>query len=87
MRGSSGDQGYFFIVFDPELLMPAADFKRQVAQLIEEVKAVPREPGVDEILIPSERSYRERLQRRKDGHIIIDRQLYNELNEMAHSKP
>ncbi len=35
-----------------------------------------RQPGVDEILIPSERAFREREQRRREG-IVVERKVYD----------
>src|ERR1700744_3520127 len=49
------DPGYLFIAFRPDLLGPEDVFKRRVTQLIETIKATPRQAGVDEIRIPSER--------------------------------
>ena len=49
------DYGYLFIAFRPELIGPADAFSRRVTQLIELIKATPRQGGIDEIRIPSER--------------------------------
>ena len=54
---AESDYGYLFIAFRPDLLGPADAFERQVTQLIERIKATPRQPGVDEIRIPSERAF------------------------------
>ena len=54
-RGQVQDYGFLFITFDPGLLIPADEFKRQVSELIAD-KATPRQPGVEEIRIPSERA-------------------------------
>ena len=40
------------------------------------------QPGVDEILIPSERAFRTREVARKEG-ILVDRKVYDALNTMA----
>lgn len=65
--GEAQDFGYLFVLFDPGLLMPATDFERQLDELIAAVKATPRQPGVDEIRIPSERAYAERERRLVEG--------------------
>lgn len=57
---TKSDYGYLFIAFRPDLLGPAEIFERHVTELIERVKATPRQAGVDEIRIPSERSFRTR---------------------------
>ncbi len=75
------DNGYLFVVFKPNLLVPLEDFKQQVSELIERVKATPRQPGIDEIRIPSERAFRERSRDLLKG-IEIDCGVYDALNAM-----
>ena len=72
--------GYLFIVFRPDLLVPLDEFKEGLVGLVSRVKAASRLPGVDEIRIPSERSFRERRRNRRDG-LVIDRKIYDELLE------
>ena len=72
--------GYLFIVFRPDLLAPLEEFKEGLAELVSRVKAASRLPGVDEIRIPSERSFRERKRNRRDG-IAVDRRIYDKLIE------
>jgi LDH2 family malate/lactate/ureidoglycolate dehydrogenase len=74
--------GYLIIAFKPDLLVPLEDFKRELEALIQRVKSSPRQAGVDEIRIPSERAFREREQRLKDG-IEIDERIYVALNGYA----
>lgn len=79
---AESDNGYLFIAFKPELLMPADDFKRQISGLIERIKATPRQPGVDEIRIPSERAFRSRERALRNG-IEIDRTVYDALGALS----
>jgi LDH2 family malate/lactate/ureidoglycolate dehydrogenase len=81
-RGQVQDYGFLFVVFRPDLLIPAADFKRQVAELISRVKATPLRPGYPEIRIPSERAFRERERRRVQG-IPVDTAVYEKLARMG----
>ncbi len=74
--------GYLIIAFQPDLLVPLEDFKRELEALIERVKNTPRRAGVDEIRIPSERAFREREQRREDG-IEIDERIFAALKRYA----
>jgi LDH2 family malate/lactate/ureidoglycolate dehydrogenase len=56
--------GAFFQLTDIDRFMPVARFKERVDQMVEELKAVRRAPGVEEILVPGEiedRIRRERL--------------------------
>lgn len=81
-HGNVSDYGHLFVVFDPELLLPAEDYKRDLSRLIKLIKDTPRRPGVDEIRIPSERSRRERARTHKEG-IPIDRKVYDALKLMG----
>jgi len=75
------DFGFLFVVFEPGLLVPADEFKRQLSELIERVRATPTQPGVHEIRIPSERAFREREHRRREG-ISLPRPIYERLNAL-----
>lgn len=82
-NGHTQDFGFLFIVFNPALLMPANEAKRHLAQLIANIKATPRQPGVDEIRIPSERAFAERERRRSQGTgITLDRRIFNRLRDL-----
>jgi LDH2 family malate/lactate/ureidoglycolate dehydrogenase len=77
----NGD-GYVFIAFRPDLLVPLDDLKREVQALIERVKAVPRQPGFDEIRIPGEQSARNRRLLAPEG-LEIDRLVHDKLLALA----
>jgi len=72
------DDGYLFVVFKPDLLADLDDFKQQVAELIERVKATPRQDEALEIRIPGERAFRSRERASREG-IEIDRLVYDAL--------
>ena len=57
------------------------DFEVQMSELVTRIKATPRQTGVDEIRIASERAFREREQRRIEG-IVLDRKVVNALNAL-----
>jgi len=80
-RGQVQDFAFLFVVFAPDLLMPAAELKRQLTELIHRVRATPTQPGVDAIRIPSERAFREREERRRTG-ISLPRLIYERLNAL-----
>jgi LDH2 family malate/lactate/ureidoglycolate dehydrogenase len=50
--------------------------------MIAGIKATPRQPGVDEIRLPSERAFRERVRNRREG-LEIDRAIYEALQALA----
>jgi LDH2 family malate/lactate/ureidoglycolate dehydrogenase len=81
-RGEVQDYGFLFVVFDPGLLIPADQFAGQVSQLIDRIKATPRQPGVEEIRIPSERAFRERDRRRVEG-LVLERKVVEALTALA----
>ncbi len=75
-RGNIRDYGFLFLAVDPEVMFPGGrkTFSTQMAELIRQIKATPLQPGVDEIRIPSERSFRERERRLKEG-ILLERKV------------
>jgi LDH2 family malate/lactate/ureidoglycolate dehydrogenase len=75
------DDGYLFVVFKPDLLIDLDDFKQQVSELIDRVKATPRQPGVSEIRIPGERALRSRERALREG-IEVDRVVYEALTAL-----
>ncbi|HEY2529190.1 MAG TPA: Ldh family oxidoreductase [Xanthobacteraceae bacterium] len=72
------DYGYLFIAFRPDLIGPADVFNRQVTQLIDRVKATPRQAGLDEVRIPSERAFRSRERALRAG-LTFDRLVFDAL--------
>jgi LDH2 family malate/lactate/ureidoglycolate dehydrogenase len=72
------DSGYLFIAFRPDLLGTPDVFNRLVTQLIEGIKATPRQPGIDEIRIPSERAFRARERGLREG-LHIDQLVFDAL--------
>ncbi|HXC29195.1 MAG TPA: Ldh family oxidoreductase [Stellaceae bacterium] len=81
MVHDAGD-GYLFIAFRPDLLIPLDQCKREVSALIARVKAVPRAPGVAEIRIPGENSARNRERLSREG-LDIDQLVYDQLHRLA----
>jgi LDH2 family malate/lactate/ureidoglycolate dehydrogenase len=77
-------QNAMVIVFNVASFRPLADYRRNVEQLIEVIKGLPRRDGFDELLLPGERGGREREMRRRDG-IPIPAKLWRELNDIAQS--
>jgi LDH2 family malate/lactate/ureidoglycolate dehydrogenase len=71
-RGQVQDYGFLFLVVDPGAMLPGNPFAAQMAELVRAIKATPRQEGVADIRIPSERAFRERERRRAEG-ILIDR--------------
>jgi len=71
-----GRRGMLFITLKPDMFVDLEKFKENVSLLISEVKASRRARGVDEILIPGEKSDRE-FQRAKSKGIEVPDKLLN----------
>ena len=74
--------GYLFIAFKPDLFLPLDEYRRALADEIAEIKATPRQDGIDEIRIPGERAYRDRMRLTREG-IEIDRRIQDALLGLA----
>lgn len=70
--------GYMIMAMKPDLLVPMEQFRRDMSAMMKRVKEVPRQPGVDEIRLPGERSQRERMRLTRAG-LEIDRKIYEAL--------
>jgi ureidoglycolate dehydrogenase (NAD+) len=69
-------------VIDIEAFRPLLDFKTDADTLAAVIKALPRQAGFEEILLPGERGSRAEAARRKTG-IPIPAKLWEELGEIA----
>jgi LDH2 family malate/lactate/ureidoglycolate dehydrogenase len=81
-NGDVSDFAHLFIVFDPELFMPTEQFTAELEELLTRIKNLPRQPGVSEIRIPSERGFREREIRRQQG-ILVNKLVVERLRQMS----
>ncbi len=70
--------GYVFITMKPDLLGPADEFRRAMSDMLAEVKAAKKQPGVTDIRLPSEHSFANRDRLRREG-IEIDLAIYEAL--------
>jgi LDH2 family malate/lactate/ureidoglycolate dehydrogenase len=70
------------LVIDIETFRPLVEFQTDADTLAAVVKALPRQAGFDEILLPGERGSRAEAARRKTG-IPIPAKLWEELEAMA----
>jgi LDH2 family malate/lactate/ureidoglycolate dehydrogenase len=86
MAGATASQGkdvaYLLIAMRPDLLVPLADYQRELSATLERIKSTQRLPGVEAIRIPSERSFRERRKLQREG-IAIDRRIWDLLQALG----
>jgi LDH2 family malate/lactate/ureidoglycolate dehydrogenase len=61
------DVGHFFCLIHIDAIMDLATFKQRMDETIDKLKAGKRRPGVEEILVPGERSERKAAANRKVG--------------------
>ncbi len=66
------DVGHFFCLFDISAFMDPAEFSTRIDTTVERLKASQRRPGVEEILIPGERSSRAAAQSEAEGILLGD---------------
>jgi LDH2 family malate/lactate/ureidoglycolate dehydrogenase len=71
--------GFFFLVFDPELLMPLAEFRTKVSELVRHIEASRPAPGVSKVRVPGRGSAAARTAVRDRGAIEVDDSIYQSL--------
>lgn len=76
------DCGFFFLVFDPQLLMPSAQFRANVSELVSHIEASRPEPGSAEVRVPGRKSSAVRAESMKRGTIEVDDKIYEALLAM-----
>jgi LDH2 family malate/lactate/ureidoglycolate dehydrogenase len=64
--------GTFFLAIDVAAFQPLEEFTARAATYVEQLKAVPPQEGVAEILLPGERAARSAAQRRAEGVPVPD---------------
>lgn len=74
--------GHLFIAIDINRFIPLDLFKERMDQYIQEIKAEPKAPGVEEIFIPGELEYRRSEERKKNG-IELPLKVFDELNAIG----
>jgi LDH2 family malate/lactate/ureidoglycolate dehydrogenase len=74
--------GHFFCLLDIAAFMEPAQFRSRIDSMIDQIKSSRKRPGVDEILVPGERSYRTR-QRNLQRGVSVDPQTLDELRILS----
>jgi LDH2 family malate/lactate/ureidoglycolate dehydrogenase len=76
------DVGHFFCLLDIEAFMSLREFKSRMDDMIDRIKACRRRPGIEQILIPGERSWRLRQENMNAG-LRIEPATLNELKQLC----
>jgi len=83
-----GDQpqnvGHFFLALDVQAFLPLAQFQEQIDHLVREVRAQPRQPGVERIYVPGEWEYELAARSQREG-VPLPAAGVRELDELARS--
>jgi LDH2 family malate/lactate/ureidoglycolate dehydrogenase len=80
------DIGYYFQAIDPSVFQDLGQFKKENERLIKEIKSSKRKRGVDEILIPGEKSSKKFAKALKSGFINIHKNVWSELVKRKQQK-
>jgi LDH2 family malate/lactate/ureidoglycolate dehydrogenase len=81
--GPDGGKGHLFIAIDPAAFGDPGAFRDSVSAYIAEVKGSRRAPGVDEILVPGERSFAARRRALAAGTLPIDIEAWQAAERVA----
>src|SRR3954471_1619529 len=76
------DVGHFFCLLDIEAFIDVAEFTSRIDAMIDQIKSVRKRPGVEEILVPGERSARTTKDNAQRG-IRLDAATLKELRQLA----
>ncbi len=76
------DVGHFFCLLDIDAFMDVATFTARMDQTIDALKSVRKRPGVEEILVPGERSHRTIQKNLRDG-IKLNPAIVQELKQLC----
>jgi len=76
------DVGHFFCLLNIAAFLDLEDFKSRMDETIDKIKAGKRRPGVEEILIPGERSSRKAAENEAAGIVVPD-VIVAELKELC----
>jgi L-2-hydroxycarboxylate dehydrogenase (NAD+) len=77
------DRGYLFIVIDPTLFTDIDVFKKEISELISEIKSSRKIDEVKEILIPGERSMKKLKSHLNDGFIDLDDHIWEDIKSLS----
>ena len=75
--------GNLIYIIDPSLLVDKEEFKKNVSQMVEKVKATKRLEGVEEIFVPGEKGNRLAQKRSEENLIEVEDNLLRQLKEAA----
>ena len=81
--GPAGTKGHLIVAIDPAIFGDPTTFRESVSAYLREIKESRKAPGVSEILIPGERSFRVRDKSLRDGVVQIGRAVWTDAGKLA----
>lgn len=81
--GPTGSKGHLFVAVNPAVFGDEGTFRNAVTAYINEIKTSRRAPGVSEILVPGERSFRERDRNLVEGTVPIEERVWADALRLA----
>jgi len=79
---SPTNAGAFVLTIDPEKYVGRAEFDRRLTSLLESIRSSTPANGVDRVMVPGDRYWRERERRMRDG-VEVPEDVYAELAALA----
>ena len=73
------DTGFFFLLIDPELLMPSAEFRAKASELVRHIESSRPAPGVEKVRVHGMSSAARRAAAHQRGYFEIDDSVYQML--------
>jgi LDH2 family malate/lactate/ureidoglycolate dehydrogenase len=67
--------GHYVQAIDISAFCPVGEFKNRMDELFAELKAQPKGPGVEEILVPGEPEWRTKMRREREGCPIREEEI------------
>lgn len=81
-KAVEGTDGFLMMALKTDLFVEAAEYRKNIDLLIAEIKNSSPRPGVDEILVPGERSNRKRLANAKREYLDLPDQILSDIEDL-----
>jgi L-2-hydroxycarboxylate dehydrogenase (NAD+) len=81
--GESGTWGYWFMALDPDLLMPAEDFKSRISAMRDAIENSRPAPGVESVRVPGSRGASNVAEGRARGWIEVADEVHDAIERIA----
>lgn len=79
---TKANRGFFFIFFNPNVFQPIEQFKKNVDQLIDEIKNGRKMKGVEEIYFPGEKSEKTKIENTKKEYLDLDEKIIEDIKAL-----